>query len=48
MKDRARSSISVFTVCRFSRMSAAVWYRSLRSFSTALLMVDSSLGGMSG
>ena len=40
-------SRSRFTRWRSARMSAAVWYRSWRSFSSALAMIRSSSGGIS-
>src|SRR5438132_13771510 len=41
-------SVSRFNRCRSVRMSDACWYRKLRSFSSALLIMSSSLAGSSG
>jgi len=41
-------SVSRFSRWRSVRTSEACWYRRLRSFSNALLMISSSLGGISG
>ena len=41
-------SVSRFSRCRSVRISEACWYRRFRSFSSALLMISSSLGGTSG
>src|SRR6516225_1379412 len=41
-------SVSRLRRCKSARMSAAYWYRRLRSFSSALEMMSSSLGGKSG
>ena len=41
-------SVSLFKRCRSARISAAPWYRSVRSFSSALSMIRSSSGGKSG
>ena len=40
--------VSRFSRCRSARISEACWYRRSRSFSNALLMMSSSLGGRSG
>src|ERR1700675_4592494 len=41
-------SVSRFNRFKSSRSSAAVWYRSSRSFSSALPMISSSFGGTAG
>jgi len=46
--DDRPESVSRFSRFRSARNSAAVWQRSSRSFSSALLMISSNLGGKLG
>ena len=41
-------SESRFSRCKSVRISAALWYRSFRSFSSAFMKISSSFGGTSG
>src|SRR5262249_29948693 len=47
-KGARLDSESRFHRCKFVRMVDAFWYRSFGSFSSAFVMISSSLGGTSG